>query len=238
MDRERLLSLQRRAGNEAVTRLLSAAKSRAANPVGMAALVVQRAPCPVTGEFIECPEGAQEVARGMGSRMGFGFTVRARFQPSAAHTDDGQACDPRRGEYRQFVKGSFEANGKTIKHRLFQGQPMTIDAFREDGQGGRRFGHRDESAGYHGDFYDDAGMDERNTATGEYFQCTDSPMMPVSATGASRMRLEFLGRLIDTAGGVLQERQWSANALSFPSVGGVTVPESEPGEESLHSEKQ
>jgi len=218
-----VLALQRLAGNRAVAGLLTATAAGRAP-----ALVVQRVACPVTGEFTECPEGPQEVARHFGGRVGFGFTVRARFRPTTAQAADGQPCDPRRGEYRQYVRGKFEIGGKPVKHKLFGGQPMTVDTFQEDGQGGIRYGHRDGSTGYHSDFYDDEAMDRRNTERGEYFQCTDNPMMPPSPGKGSRMQLEFVGQLIDTGNvTVLQQRGWSANALTFPGVGGATSPDVE-----------
>ncbi|MGH2721768.1 MAG: hypothetical protein ACRDJO_09205 [Actinomycetota bacterium] len=99
---------------------------------------------------------------------------------------------------------------------------MSDDAFREDGQVLRRYGHRSDGRGGENNFYRDEAMNVVDEH-GASFWCRDAPQIRLPAEKedkVTRMELEFLGQLVDTGSSrVLQERTWEGKYVHVPEGG-------------------
>jgi len=188
---QRLLALQRLAGNAAVTGLL----------VGAAPPVVQRA---LVGEFLDPtpPEDTRlDATESNGKLVSEPFIVRARIAPTA---DETEGCTP--GQYRQAVKGEFRQDGVPQEHLLDDG-PLSRDAYLEDRIGGQRYGYRATSGGATSSWFSDEGCTATDLKNGCHFQSWDQP---TAYKDDDEMDLHFRGRLFDTrVPKVLKEREWS-----------------------------
>jgi hypothetical protein len=169
------------------------AKQGPASPSGPAAPA-----CSVTGRFTRIPSGAL-TARMSGNRLHRAFRMRARFNAP-------RGCSCSCGEYRQYVKGYFRADGVDVSHTLGPGRTLSRTTFQEDGDLslGTAYGYR-SSLGTGSRFLS-------SQATGCRFQGEDDPGLANTDSGvALEMNLEFQGDLIDTCNGnaVIATSTWS-----------------------------
>ena len=177
-----VLSLQRTAGNAAVSHLLAVQRNVA---------------CPVTGEFEDPTPGPGAVIPAMNQdeMLTGDFVVHAKFAPTQQEID-GERCDTRRGEYRQQIRGRFMENGQPVKYELYGGS-LSPDAFQEDRVGNDRYGYRVKPAAQQSRYYRDS---DRKTPDqyGAFFKGEDHPGTSVPTNGTCEIDLEFKGLLIDT----------------------------------------
>ena len=78
--------------------------------------------CRTTGSFSGIPSGVL-AATMTGSKLGTTFDMTADF-------DSAIPCDCSRGEYRQYVRGTFTANGAPVTHHIGPGVTMDPTTFR------------------------------------------------------------------------------------------------------------
>lgn len=162
--------------------------------------------------------GCTTVAAGAGNKMGEKFNLEIDFDSTGA----GCVCSC--GEYRQFVRGTFAANGTTVVHLLPNpagGAPVKMlprpaagdasDNFIEDGlvspPAGANvyYGHRSEGSTDSTDMY----LPDR--ATGCQYRGTDFPgLASVAGTNVS-VDLDFRGQAVDTCNGTatVQQNEWT-----------------------------
>lgn len=105
------------------------------------------------------------------------------------------------GEYRQYVKGEFKANGSVVPLRLCGDVFLSKNNLQEDGcppgkdPGVRAYGYRSRA----GDAYD---RYTSNQATGCQYNMYDAPGFTSLAKGTTyKIDLSFRGALIDTSNG-------------------------------------
>lgn len=169
---------------------------------------VQRAPGPnITGRFTTIPSGVINATLS-GTRLGASFDMIANFTPPS-----GGNCSA--GEYRQYVAGTFTANGNPVVHSLGGGRTLHPTNFQEDGDvgAGTVYGHRSVVGTL-------SKFDTPDQATGCRFKGHDDPGISSSVSGTVLgINLKFRGDLIDTSNGnaVLATSSWSV-------VGNATVP--------------
>lgn len=142
-----------------------------------------------------------------GGRFAGTFSNSATFKDGCAN-----------GEYRQYVKGQFKANGSVVQHRLCGNIYLSAAAYQEDGcppgnpAGIRAYGYRSRP----GDAYD------RYTPTqadGCQYNMYDAPGFNNLVKGTTyKIDLSFRGALIDTSNGnqPLVSKDWTV-------IGEVTI---------------
>jgi hypothetical protein len=192
---DHVLALQEQAGNKAVTAMIQ----RIAN---------------VTAEFVGSTpaEGAQLRATGDRYLQAEAFRVMAEFAPARRYDTDAEWQQlMTSGEYRQFVKGAFTANGAVHEHRL-DGGAMSQDSWTEDSIDGKKYGYRQAAPRNRPPeaYYRDRGCNTKDMANGPFYKAFDAPK---AVEEDDEMFLEFEGRLVDTAdgGNVLQTRHWTVS---------------------------
>jgi hypothetical protein len=156
--------------------------------------------CSVTGSFSTIPSG-NLAATMSGNRLGGSFTMISNFVASS-----GSGCTCSCGEYRQYVWGTFTANGNPVVHSLGGGRNLHPTTPQEDGDvgAGTVYGHRSV-----------LGTQSRflpNQATGCRFEGADQPGIASATSGTVlAMNLGFRGDLIDTcnSNNVIATSSWS-----------------------------
>jgi hypothetical protein len=138
------------------------------------------------------------------------------------------------GEYRQFVRGTLELNGRSVNHLLPNpagGDPIpllprpvdgaTADNFLEDGSlddGNPQYGHRDCTDPGNND-ETDRYLDERDT--GCQYRGSDAPGIEGGSPGETYLvDLHFRGQAIDVCNGsqVLRANEWTVTCHgTFPT---------------------
>lgn len=141
-----------------------------------------------------------------GRKLGAAFSMIGDFVPRTP-------CTPYCGEYRQYVRGTFTANGAKHVHSLGGGRNLHPTTFQEDGDvaAGTVYGHR-SVPGTKSKF-------TPNQANGWRFEGQDEPGIAGPSGTALAMNLDFTGDLIDTcrANQVLATSSWTV-------AGSATVP--------------
>lgn len=162
--------------------------------------------------------GCTTVPAGSGNKMGERFNMEIDFDSTPA----GCVCSC--GEYRQLLRGTFTANGKTLVHLLPNpggGAPLKLlprpasgsasDNFLEDGipspASGTNvhYGHRSEGAADSTDTY----LPDR--ATGCQYRGNDFPGITASAGTNVTIDLDFRGQAVDTCNrnSCVQQNDWT-----------------------------
>lgn len=148
---------------------------------------------PLRGSFETIPSGTltPTIANG---RLEKSFDMIGRFNQAGAA-----------GEYRQYVSGSFTANGQPVTHPLGGGRNLHSTNVQEDGDfaAGTLYGYRASRS-------TQSTFSVPDQATGRVFTGRDTPGIG-SATGTPlAINLNFRGDLIDTANGnaVLATQSW------------------------------
>jgi len=163
--------------------------------------------CSVTGKFTDIPSGTVNSTLS-GTELGARFNMKGTFSPSIP-------CNCSCGEYRQYVRGTFERNGATVTHALC-GTNLDPTKFQEDcgifGGTSYRYGYRSQS-------FATSKFTNPDQATGCDFEGRDFPRLGGSSGDKLEVNLDFQGRLIDTCHGnaVIASSDWSV-------VGTATVP--------------
>jgi len=153
-----------------------------------------------SASFASIPSGA--VAATMsGSKLSASFTMIGDFAPRIP-------CNCSCGEYRQYVRGTFTANGSPVAHSLGGGRLLDPTTFQEDGDvaAGTVYGHR-SVVGTKSIFTPDQ-------AGGCRFEGSDEPGISNTGSGvALAMNLDFRGELIDTcrSNTVLASSSWTVS---------------------------
>jgi hypothetical protein len=151
----------------------------------------------ISASFSSIPSGTV-AATISGGRLQGPFVMRATF-------DTAIPCTCANGEYRQYVRGSFTAGGRTVNHMLGPGRPLDPSTFQEDGDvaAGTVYGHR-AVPGTKSRFRPDQ-------AGGCRFEGEDEPGISAASGTAVAMNLDFKGDLIDTADSnrVVTTASWS-----------------------------
>jgi hypothetical protein len=155
--------------------------------------------------FTSIPSGSL-TAKLAGSRLEAPFVMRATF-------DNAIPCTCVNGEYRQFVRGAFTANGSAVTHTLAPGRTLNATTFQEDGDpaGGTAYGYRSQ-LGTHSRYLPDQ-------QTGCKYEGEDAPGIGAKPGTVVTMNLDFIGNLIDTAAGnrVVTTSAWTV-------AGSATIP--------------
>lgn len=147
---------------------------------------------------------------------GFG----AAFNNSATFTDSAGGSVAA-GEYRQYVKGSFTANGSPLTHILCGSTVMSTAVYQEDGCPSGMcdaYGHRACPP----DSYSQYSPDQ---ATGSQFDMSDAPgFRNISAGTTYGIHLSFQGKLVDTASNTdLAERSWIVDGEATAPMGALAA---------------
>jgi hypothetical protein len=100
-------------------------------------------------------------------------------------------CECRCGEYRQFVKGHININGKKQPKLLWGGATLEENVYHEDGDGTTRYGHRNEAETSIDRFI---GPDR---ATGCSYRGRDMPGLEAPSGTRLDMSLTFKGQTYD-----------------------------------------
>ncbi len=162
--------------------------------------------CAVTGRFTTIPSGTL-VPTFTATKLGTSFSMVGEFTAPIP-------CPCARGEYRQYVRGTFTANGNPVAHQLGPGVPMSATTFQLDGNSttANYFGRRDFRTSY-------TKFTNPDQATGCRYEGSDIPGLSAGTGTALGINLDFRGELIDTAnpGTALATATWSV-------VGSGTVP--------------
>jgi hypothetical protein len=162
--------------------------------------------CHIQGaSFATIPSGAVPATLS-GNTLGAAFTMKADFTPSIP-------CTCSCGEYRQYVRGTFTANGHPLTHSLGGGRTLHPTNFQEDGDvaAGTAYGHRSVPGTKSNYTPDQAG--------GCHFEGADEPGVSGAPGTVLGINLGFHGDLIDTCRGntVLATSSWTVS-------GNATVP--------------
>lgn len=141
-----------------------------------------------------------------GGRLSAPFNMRATFGNAIP-------CHCGNGEYRQYVRGAFTADGRTLTHALGPGRDMSPTEFQEDGDVGltTAYGHRATTG--------DKDHFRPDDATGCDYEGEDAPGLGGRSGSSVSMNLDFRGELIDTSDSnrVVTSKSWSV-------VGSATLP--------------
>jgi hypothetical protein len=157
---------------------------------------------PVTVKSYSPPAGNVAPTRS-GPKFTATFGVKAEF--------DGSPCS--NGEYRQYVKGRFVANGSQLTHYLCPGDAMSVDNYKEDGclATCTAYGHRSCPA-------DPIDRYTPLQASGCNFEMSDSPgFNNMTTPGEYLVDLHFKGDLIDTSASnaePLRSATWRVNGTT------------------------
>jgi hypothetical protein len=177
--------------------------------------------CVTTFNIPTARSGCQTVAAtGGNNKMGETFNLEIDFDSAAA----GCVCSC--GEYRQFIRGTFTANGTTVVHLLpnpAAGAPLKLlprppagaasDNFIEDGlvspPAGMNvhYGHRSEPVTTDTtDLYQ-----QPDRPTGCQYRGNDFPGIAAASGTNVTVDLDFRGQAIDTcnAGNCVQQNEWT-----------------------------
>lgn len=140
--------------------------------------------CAVTGSFSSIPSGVLAATMN-GSKLGTTFNMVGDFNSAIPCTC---AC----GEYRQYVRGTFTANGAPVTHQLGPGLTLHPTNYQLDGNAttANYFGRRDYRTSY--------SHFEPDQAGGCQFQGSDIPGISAGSGTALTVNLDFIGKLIDT----------------------------------------
>ena len=161
-------ALQARAGNRAVTDLLTTSGPQG-HPNGFP--VLQRL------GFIDASSGPVP-GRQEDDWILAEFEVTAELNPAATVQTKGKL--PRAGEYRQLIKGEFLENDQPVKDqpKLPKGR-LQKNEWRQDGNVNNLIGHRDapNSASH---YHRDEGFSKKDDKHGAYFKGIDTPGQHVS----------------------------------------------------------
>lgn len=136
-----------------------------------------------------------------GGRFAGTFSNSATFKDGCAN-----------GEYRQYVKGEFKANGSVVQHLLCGNVYLSAAAYQEDGcppgnpAGIRAYGYRSRA----GDPYD---RYTPSQAAGCQYNMYDAPGFSNLVKGTTyKIDLAFKGSLIDTSNKTdLATQYWTVN---------------------------
>jgi hypothetical protein len=163
---------------------------------------VERDYCRTTGSFSSIPSGVVSATM-TGTKLGATFNMVGDF-------DSPLPCNCTRGEYRQYVRGTFTSAGTPVTHHMGPGVTLHPTNFQLDGNSttANYFGRRDYRTSY--------SHFEPDQAGGCQFQGQDIPGISGASGTALTVNLDFQGKLIDTgnsnhtlAFGVLERsRQW------------------------------
>ena len=164
-------------------------------------------PCDVTGSFSKVPSG-NLTATVRDSALGKEFWIVSVFQPAEEGCNN-CAC----GEYRQYVKGSYERNGFTVTHPLC-GTDLS-SSYQEDCS---RSGSRDSKYGYR-NLRVDTSYFWPSQATGCRFRGYDYPRITGASGDTVGIDLGFKGELVDACDG---DRQLAVSEWTVKGTG--TVP--------------
>ncbi len=155
-----------------------------------------------------------------------GTTFAATFSNTATF----EGAPIANGEYRQYVKGQFKANGSVLTHYLCAGDPMSSTDYKEDGCPSTctAYGHRSCKA-----VWDN--MYSPSQATGPSYTMSDSPGFRNVVPGVNyTVDLQFRGQLIDvtSSGAPLKSADWTVRGQTTvaASLDDDTVTASVPGE--------
>ena len=161
--------------------------------------------CRTTGSFSSIPSGVL-TATMTGTKLGTTFNMVGDF-------DAAIPCDCSRGEYRQWVRGVFTANGASVTHFIGPGITLHPATFQLDGNAttANYFGRRDYRTTY--------SHFEPDQAGGCQFQGQDIPGISAGSGTVLAVNLDFQGKLIDTGDG---NRELAAASWSVQGSG--TVP--------------
>jgi hypothetical protein len=175
---------------------------------GPSAGPISSADCGVNGSFKNIPAGTIPATL-VGNQLGASFDMIGDYTATG-----GNGCTCSCGEYRQYVKGSFKANGRTVAHDLC-GTPLSPTSFNEDcataGGVNYRYGYRTHR-------WVNSHFDNPDQASGCRFTGWDSPGITGSSGDTLEVDLEFMASLIDTCQGkTIAGSGWSV-------VGSATVP--------------
>ncbi|MGA8574177.1 MAG: hypothetical protein WB609_00620 [Candidatus Cybelea sp.] len=174
--------------------------------------------CVTTFNVPTARSGCTTVPVGANKKMGETFKMEIDFDSTGA----GCVCSC--GEYRQFVRGTFTANGKTIVLLLPNpagGAPLKLlprpaagassDNFQEDGLASPpsganvHYGHRSEGSTDSTDTY----LPDR--ATGCQYRGNDFPGIASSVGTNVTVDLDFRGQAVDTCNATtcIQQNEWT-----------------------------
>ena len=182
-------------------------RTQALGPPGGPAPLAVADHCALTAAtFSSIPSASTIRATLNGSRLEAPFVMRATFTNPIP-------CTCANGEYRQYVRGAFTANGTPVTHMLGPGRPLSPTTFQEDGDvaAGTVYGHR-SVLGTKSRFLPDQ-------VGGCQFEGEDEPGISASSGTTVSMSLDFRGDLIDTVASnrVLTRAEWSVGgSASIP----------------------
>ena len=175
--------------------------------VGPAAPAVGNSCSPSSYKFTSIPSGKLTPTYSGGS-FGASFDMKAEFETPIP-------CTCVSGEYRQFVRGWFKANGAKVTHRLC-GSDLDAASYQEDCT---RIGGTDYKYGYHSIPFATSKFTNPDQATGCNFIGYDRPAITGTTGDVLEMNLEFIGKLVDAS-----DRDRELKSSSWSVVGSVTVP--------------
>ena len=179
--------------------------SETVDAVTGAAVTAPRSCNLTSARFTSIPSGTLAAVIA-GGRLQASFAMEATFA-------SGSSCSCASGEYRQYMRGTYTAGGRTVNHMLGPGRPLHPTRFQEDGDvaTGTVYGHR-SVLGTRSRFRPDQ-------AVGCDFEGADTPFIKSSSGTFVTMDLDFRGQLIDTSASnrVLRTASWSV-------VGWGTIP--------------
>lgn len=163
---------------------------------------------PLTGQFTSIPSGTL-VPTLSGNKLSAPFDMKAKFDNSGGSCAD--------GEYRQYVMGTFTANGRTVPHVLCGSVMLSPTELREDGCPPTvctAYGYRACSATSMNQY-------KPSQATGCTYEGKDAPGIAASPGTKVAMDLTFRGQLINkSTGAVLATANWKV-------IGEATIPKTE-----------
>ncbi len=162
--------------------------------------------CNVKGEFTEIPSGdlGAEYSPLFGGKWGKMFNMKAEFTPEDSSITDGDCSS---GEFRQYVKGKFVLNDKTLKHYIYDGEELDESTYKLDGPYGHYYGEKGWKDGASRYIY------ENNKTK---FNGFDYPGLRVEKGESGEIDLSFKANLIDTrqGGKILAESLWTVKGAS------------------------
>jgi hypothetical protein len=147
----------------------------------------------LSGKFTQVPDGNVPPAIQPDRRFSAPFRNKAEF----ASTNEKEFA---RGEYRQFVKGTFEFNGAALTHILCGAVVLKANEFQEDGcppDGCTAYGYR--SCFAINNRYHETNSYKPSVSDGPLFGMDDAPgFSNPTKPGVYRINLSFKAELIDT----------------------------------------
>ncbi|TAH38700.1 MAG: hypothetical protein EYC70_04850 [Planctomycetota bacterium] len=132
-------------------------------------------------------------------------------------------ANPECCEYRQYIKGTFEANGAPVAHPLPGKKMLEKDVFHEDGlvpanpPDNEHYGHRDEGDMDTTDVYSNP-----DRATGKNYDGSDYPGLTGPTPFTYDINLTFLGEIIDVCNG---NKEVKCSEWTVKCSGTVSTPE-------------